>query len=29
MKKWRRGGKIDLIEGANPDWKDRYLQIAG
>ena len=29
MKKWRRARKIDLIEGTNPDWKDRYLQIAG
>ena len=28
IKKWRRGWKIGLIEGANPDWRDLYEAIA-
>ena len=27
MKKWRRDWKIELIEQANPDWRDRYDEI--
>ena len=27
MKTWKRQWKIDLIESANPDWKDLYSQI--
>ena len=27
LKKWKRQWKIDLIETANPDWKDLYSQI--
>ena len=29
LKKWRRAWKIDLIEKANPNWKDLYEDIAG
>ena len=28
IKKWRRAGKIDLIERDNPDWKDLYPDIS-
>ena len=28
LKKWRRAWKIDLIEKANPNWKDLYEDIA-
>jgi putative endonuclease len=24
LKKWKRQGKIDLIEASNPDWDDLY-----
>jgi len=24
MKKWKRAWKVDLIEAANPQWKDLY-----
>jgi len=27
VKKWRRAWKIELIESANPDWKDRWFEI--
>lgn len=27
LKKWNRQWKIDLIEKANPEWKDLYLSI--
>ena len=27
MKKWSRAWKIELIEGANPDWLDLYETI--
>ena len=27
VKKWRRAWKIELIEGANPDWRDRWFDI--
>lgn len=27
IKKWRRAWKIELIETANPDWKDRWFEI--
>jgi putative endonuclease len=27
IKKWRRAWKIELIEKANPDWRDLYLEI--
>jgi putative endonuclease len=29
LKKWRRAWKLDLIEEANPRWKDLYEDIAG
>ena len=29
VKKWRRTWKIDLIEKANPDWRDLYLDMGG
>jgi putative endonuclease len=29
IKRWRRGWKIDLIEAANPDWRDRWFEICG
>jgi putative endonuclease len=29
IKKWRRDWKIRLIEQDNPDWLDRYPEIAG
>jgi putative endonuclease len=28
IKKWRRAWKIELIEKANPDWRDLYEEIA-
>lgn len=28
LKRWRRDWKIDLIAGANPDWRDLYPDIA-
>jgi putative endonuclease len=28
LKKWRRDWKIRLIEETNPDWLDRYNEIA-
>ena len=27
MKKWNRAWKIDMIEGANPQWEDLWTQI--
>ena len=27
INKWRRAWKIALIEGANPDWRDLYLDL--
>jgi putative endonuclease len=27
IKRWRRSWKIQLIEAANPDWKDLYQDI--
>ena len=27
LKKWNRDWKLDLIEKANPDWKDLYEEI--
>ena len=29
IKKWRRKWKLELIEAANPDWKDLYPEISG
>jgi len=29
IKKWRRKWKVDLIEKANPDWRDLYPEIVG
>ena len=29
IKKWRRAWKINLIEQANPDWRDRWFEING
>src|SRR5205085_8526366 len=28
IKKWNRDWKVDLIEKANPDWRDLWEQIA-
>ncbi|GJL97487.1 MAG: excinuclease ABC subunit C [Hyphobacterium sp.] len=28
IKKWRRQWKIDLIEAANPDWRDLWSELA-
>ena len=28
LKKWRRAWKIELIEEQNPEWRDRYAEIA-
>ena len=28
IKKWNRQWKIELIESANPDWKDLYHEIS-
>ncbi len=27
VKKWRRAWKLELIEGANPDWRDLYFDL--
>lgn len=27
LKRWRRAWKLDLIESANPDWRDLYLDL--
>jgi putative endonuclease len=27
VKKWRRSWKVELIETANPDWRDRWFDI--
>jgi putative endonuclease len=29
LKKWKRRWKIELIEKANPDWRDLYETIIG
>ncbi|HWU16942.1 MAG TPA: GIY-YIG nuclease family protein [Devosia sp.] len=29
IKKWRRQWKIELIEQANPDWRDLYPDLLG
>ena len=29
IKKWRRAWKIELIESANPEWRDLFDQIVG
>jgi putative endonuclease len=29
IKKWRRAWKINLVEQANPDWRDRWFEING
>ena len=29
LKKWKRSWKIELIEDANPDWRDLYFELAG
>jgi putative endonuclease len=29
MKKWLRKWKIDLIEKANPEWKDLFFELIG
>ncbi|MEY4055364.1 MAG: hypothetical protein RL519_699 [Pseudomonadota bacterium] len=29
IKRWRRAWKIELIETANPDWRDRWFEICG
>ena len=29
IKKWRRAWKIELIENANPDWRDLFDQLIG
>jgi len=29
MKKWNRQWKIDLIEKANPQWRDLFLDVIG
>ncbi len=28
LKKWRRAWKLELIEGANPGWRDLYEDLA-
>ena len=28
MKKWKRGWKLQAIEGMNPDWRDLFEEIA-
>ncbi len=28
LKKWNRRWKLELIEKANPDWKDLYAEVA-
>lgn len=27
LKRWQRAWKIDLIEQANPDWRDLFLEM--
>ena len=27
LKKWKRAWKLELIEEANPEWRDRYAEI--
>jgi len=27
MKEWQRAWKIELIEAANPDWRDLYFEL--
>lgn len=27
MKEWKRAWKIELIEAANPEWRDLYLEL--
>jgi putative endonuclease len=27
LKKWNRKWKLELIEGANPDWRDLYSEL--
>ncbi|RJO61575.1 GIY-YIG nuclease family protein [candidate division WS5 bacterium] len=27
IKRWKRDWKIELIEGANPEWKDLYFVV--
>ena len=29
IKRWKRNWKIELIEKANPEWKDLYFDIGG
>ena len=29
MKRWKRSWKIELIEQANPDWRDLYPELSG
>lgn len=29
LKKWRRGWKLELIEGVNPQWQDLWEEILG
>ncbi len=29
VKKWRRAWRVELIESANPDWRDRWFEICG
>jgi putative endonuclease len=29
IKRWNRAWKIALIEGCNPQWEDRYPDVAG
>jgi putative endonuclease len=29
IKRWRRAWKINLIETANPDWRDLYWEMGG
>jgi putative endonuclease len=28
MKKWKRSWKLQAIEGANPNWRDLFEEIA-
>jgi putative endonuclease len=29
IKKWRRAWKIELVEGANPNWEDLFAHVTG
>ena len=29
LKEWRRRWKLDLIEGANPEWRDLWFDLIG